>query len=279
MKHGTIKVGVIGWPVDHSLSPLLHGFWLQKYAISGTYQAIAVTPHALPEMLQNLAADGFAGLNVTVPHKQAVLAQLDQITDQAKRLGAVNTIVVVDHRLQGSNTDGFGFLENLKSGQPGFTCAAGPAVVLGAGGAARAIVATLIEQGAPSIRLVNRTLKRAEKLAADLAGPIQVVDWSKRHQALEGASLLVNTTTLGMAGKPPLELSLQALPANAVVNDIVYVPLNTPLLLAARERGNVVVDGLGMLLHQGRPGFAAWFGVEPEVSDDLRRHILAGLGE
>jgi len=278
LKHGTIKSGVIGWPIDHSLSPRLHDFWLKQYNIDGSYQAIAVQPELLPDMLANLVSEGFAGLNVTVPHKQAVLPHLDEISGQASRIGAVNTIVVDGSgRLIGSNTDGFGFIENLKSSDPGFSLSEAPAVVLGAGGAARAIVAALIDAGAPAITLINRTRERAQKIADDLTGPVRIVDWGQREAALDGAALLVNTTTLGMTGKPPLELSLEALPARALVNDIVYAPLETPLLKAARSRGNVTVDGLGMLLHQGRPGFAAWFGVEPAVSDDLRRHVLAGL--
>lgn len=278
MKHGTIKSGVIGWPIDHSLSPRLHGFWLKKYNIDGSYEAIATPPEELPELLAGLAGNGFSGLNVTLPHKQAVLPHLDDITDQAKRIGAVNTIVVgEDGRLSGSNTDGFGFLENLRSGDPDFTASRGPAVVLGAGGAARAIAATLTDQGAPLVSLINRTRERAEKIAADLGGPIRVVDWTEREEALHGAALLVNTTSLGMTGKPALDISLQKLPNDALVNDIVYAPLETPLLKAAKSRGNRTVDGLGMLLHQGRPGFAAWFGVEPQVTDALYAHVLAGL--
>jgi shikimate dehydrogenase len=278
LKRGTIKSGVIGWPIDHSLSPRLHGFWLKQYNIDGSYEAIATAPEALPEVLAGLAGNGFAGLNVTLPHKQAVLPHLDDISGQAKRIGAVNTIVVAeDGRLSGTNTDGFGFLENLKNGAPDFAVSNGPAVVLGAGGAARAIVAALIEEGAPSITLINRTRARAEKIADDLGGPVRVVDWGEREKALTDAALLVNTTTLGMTGKPALELSLENLPGHALVNDIVYVPLETPLLKAAKARGNVTIDGLGMLLHQGRPGFATWFGVEPEVTNELRRHVLSGL--
>lgn len=279
MRNGKIKSGVIGWPIDHSLSPRLHGYWLQAHNINGSYQAIAVSPQGLPAMLGSLAEDDFAGLNVTVPHKQAVLEHLDEISDQARRIGAVNTIVVDENnRLIGSNTDGFGFMENLKNGHPGFKAASGPAVVLGAGGAARAIVAALIDEGVPTITLINRTRRRAEKIADDLAGSIRVVDWSARNAALADAALLVNTTTLGMTGKPPLEISLAGLPGEALVNDIVYAPLETALLQAAKARGNATVDGLGMLLHQGRPGFAAWFGVEPVVTDALRRYVLAGMG-
>lgn len=271
-----IKSAVIGWPVAHSLSPVLHGYWLKELGIDGTYEAIAVREEELGGFITGLAAAGFAGLNVTVPHKRAVMAHLDSLTALARRIGAVNTVVVdKTGRLHGDNTDAYGFLENLKQGYPDFHAGRGPAVVLGAGGAARAVAVALLDDGAPSVILVNRTRERAEELARDLGGSVSVADWRDRGQALEGAALLVNTTTLGMTGKPPLKLSLDALPVDALVNDIVYAPLQTPLLEAAAARGNPVVDGLGMLLHQARPGFAAWFGVEPVVSDGLRRHVLA----
>ena len=279
MGYEKIKAGVIGWPIDHSLSPRLHGYWLSKYNINGSYEAIPVEESTLPALLGNLANEGFVGLNVTVPHKQAVLEHLDGLSDQARKIGAVNTIIVQkDGTLIGDSTDGFGFIENLKQGYTGFDATAGPAIVIGAGGAARAIVAVLSDAGAPVIRLVNRTRSNAEKLAEDIGGPIDVVDWSERHDTLADAALLTNTTTLGMVGKPPLELSLDALPADAFVNDIVYVPLETQLLKEARAKGNPSADGIGMLLHQARPSFAAWFGVEPEVTDDLRRHVLAASG-
>jgi len=279
MGHKTIKAGVIGWPIDHSLSPRLHGYWLRKYSINGSYEAIAVDENALPALLKNLANEGYAGLNVTVPHKQAVLKHLDGMSDQASKIGAVNTIVVQkDGALIGDNTDGFGFIENLKQGCKGFDAAAGPSIVLGAGGAARAIIVALIDSGAPVIKLVNRTRSNAEKLAEDIGGPIDVIDWRERHDALVDAALVTNTTTLGMVGKPPLELSLDGLPTDALVNDIVYAPLETQLLTQAKAKGNPTVDGIGMLLHQARPGFAAWFGVEPEVTDDMRRHVLAASG-
>ncbi len=280
MNDQTIKAGVIGWPIDHSLSPRLHGYWLKNYGINGSYDAIAVSQDGLQEFMENLRAGGFAGINLTVPHKETAMSHLDGITDQAARIGAVNTIVVNDEGcLRGSNTDGFGFMENLKQGFAGFKSSNGPAVVLGAGGAARAIVAALIDNGAPSITLINRTRRRAEELAADFGSRVRVIDWQVRNTALDGAALLVNTTTLGMKGKPPLDITLDALPIDALVNDIVYAPLETELLKAARARGNATVDGLGMLLHQARPGFAAWFGVEPEVTDDLRRHVLARIGD
>ncbi|MAO55356.1 MAG: shikimate dehydrogenase [Rhodospirillaceae bacterium] len=270
--------GVMGWPVAHSLSPMLHGHWLDSLGIDGAYLPLAVAPENFAEVLAALPKMGFRGVNVTVPHKEAALAAVDEADALARRIGAVNTIVVGDDgKLTGTNTDGFGFLENLKAGAPKWNAAGGPAVVLGAGGAARAVAVALIDAGAPEIILVNRTRARAEKIAADLGGPLTVWDWDDRAAVLAGANLLVNTTTLGMTGKAPLDISLDALPAAALVNDIVYAPLQTDVLAAAAARGNPVVDGLGMLLHQARPGFEAWFGVAPKVTPDLRARILENL--
>jgi shikimate dehydrogenase len=270
--------GVMGWPVGHSRSPMLHGFWLRTYGVDGAYVPLAVRPERLEAALRGLQALGFAGANATVPHKEALLGLVDSIAPEARRIGAVNTLVIdADGRIEGRNTDGFGFIENLRT-SPGWTAAAGPAVVLGAGGAARAVLAALLDTGAPEVRLVNRTAVRAEALAAAIGGPIAVHPWEQAERALAGAALLVNTTTLGMTGQPPLDLDLRTLPTEALVNDIVYVPLETPLLQAARARGNRTVDGLGMLLHQARPGFAAWFGAEPEVTPALRAAVLQTLG-
>lgn len=276
---GSAKVaGVMGWPVAHSLSPRLHGYWLESLGIDGAYVPLAVAPENFAAALKALPKLGFRGANVTVPHKEAALAACDTATDAARRIGAVNTVVVGDDgRLHGANTDGFGFMENLRAGAPGYDPAGGPAVVLGAGGAARAVVAALIDAGAPEIRLANRTRARAEALAADLGGAITVFDWAVRADMLPGAALLANTTTLGMTGKATLEMDLDLLGGATVVTDIVYAPLLTPLLLEAEARGNTVVDGIGMLLHQARPGFEAWFGVAPEVGEALREHVLAGL--
>jgi shikimate dehydrogenase len=273
-----IQAGVMGWPVRHSLSPRLHGFWLAHHGINGTYEPLEVRPEDCTEFIKNLPAQGFAGVNVTVPHKETAAAAVDVLDDNARRLGAVNTIVVQpDGTLHGSNTDGFGFLENLTSGAPDWTAGDGPVVVLGAGGAARAVVAALLGAGVTEVRLTNRTVERAEALADEIGGNISVIGWENRSSVLDGAALLVNTTTLGMTGKPPLDIDLGPLPVSAVVNDIVYAPLMTPLLSAAENRGNPIVDGIGMLLHQARPGFHRWFGVEPEVTDNLKAHVLAGI--
>jgi shikimate dehydrogenase len=271
--------GIIGWPVGHSLSPRLHGHWLRRYGIDGVYVPLAVPPDRLEQALDALPALGFRGCNLTIPHKSAALALVDHASPLAHRIGAINTVVVeADGTLSGDNTDGFGFLASLAAAYPGWRAESGPAVLLGAGGAARAVTVALLDAGAPEVRLLNRTPGRAEELAAGLDGPIAAVPWAERAAALDGAALLVNTTSLGMAGQPPLVLSLDALPRIALVADVVYTPLITPLLAVARAHGNPVVDGLGMLLHQARPGFRAWFGVEPKVDEELRAAVLAGLG-
>jgi shikimate dehydrogenase len=266
--------GVLGWPVGHSKSPRLHGHWLERYRIDGAYIPLPVAPEHFVAALRALARLGFAGANVTLPHKEAALAAVDRADALARRIGAVNTVVVApDGTLDGSNTDGF--IENLRQNASGFDASFGPAVVLGAGGAARAVVAALADAGAPEIRVVNRSALRAERLIEALGGPCRLVPWAERAAALDGAALLVNATTLGMTGQAALDLPLDRLPTGAVVNDIVYVPLETALLAAARRRGNKTVDGIGMLLHQARPGFRAWFGVDPEVTPALRGFVLA----
>jgi shikimate dehydrogenase len=274
----TRLAGIMGWPIAHSLSPRLHGHWLRRYGIDGAYVPLPVPPERLAQALSALPALGFAGVNLTIPHKEAAVPLVDRLSPRAKRIGAVNTVVVeADGMLSGDNTDGFGFIAALLESQAGWGAEAGPAVVLGAGGAARAVVVALLDAGAPEVRLLNRTAERARALADDLGGSVQAVDWTARAAALDGAALLMNTTSLGMRGQPPLDLMLDALPHKALVTDVVYTPLMTPLLALAQARGNPVVDGLGMLLHQARPGFRAWFGVEPEVDDDLRAVVTAGL--
>jgi shikimate dehydrogenase len=267
--------GVMGWPVKHSRSPRLHGFWLAKYGIDGAYVPLAVNPDELGTALRALRPLGFAGVNLTVPHKELALPLLDHVDPLARRIGAANTIIVrADGSLEGRNSDAFGFIQNVRSNAPGWSPDAA-AVVIGAGGAARAIVVALLDEGVRAVRVVNRTRARAARLADEFG--IVPYDWGDWRAALDSAGLLVNTTTQGMAGEPALDINLDALPTQAVVNDIVYVPLETPLLAAARRRGNRVVDGLGMLLHQARPGFHAWFGVDPEVTPELRAHVAAGL--
>ena len=270
--------GIMGWPVAHSRSPALHGYWLKEYGIDGAYVPMAVKPEDLRRALQALPVLGFSGCNLTIPHKEDAMRAVDEYEPSAKRAGGVNTIVIrANGRIIGSSTDGYGFIAALRAELTGFNAAAGPAVVLGAGGAARAIVAALLDEGAREVRLVNRTPERVAKLAKELGGEVRGVPWDARGQALAGASLLVNATSLGMEGQPALELPLDNLPREAVVNDIVYVPLETPLLAAARARGNRCVDGLGMLLHQAQPGFEAWFGVQPQVTEGLRQAVLATL--
>ncbi|SDG24131.1 shikimate dehydrogenase [Limimonas halophila] len=268
--------GVLGWPVAHSKSPQVHGYWLEEHGIDGAYVPLAVAPERFAAAVPALRDLHFRGANVTVPHKERALEICDSVDDHARRLGAVNTLIFDAAGIHGRNTDGVGFLDNLRQGAPRWSPADGPAVVLGAGGAARAVIVALMDAGVPEIRLMNRTRERAETLAETLGGPITVHAWDGWADALDGAALLVNTTSLGMTGEPPLPAELDALPPSAVVNDIVYRPLETQLLSDARARGNPVVDGLGMLLHQARPGFAAWFGVEPTVTEALRAHVLGG---
>ncbi len=273
---GAAKIaGVMGWPVAHSRSPALHGFWLAEHKIDGAYVPMPVEPKNLRAALTALPALGFAGCNLTLPHKEAALEIVDEIDGSAERAGAANTIVVgPGGRLSARNSDIFGFLAALREGAPGWRAGDGPAVLVGAGGGARSVAAALLDDGAPEIRLVNRTTARAAALAHELGGKIAVLPWEERAAALAGAALLVHATSLGLEGRTALDLPLDRLPRDAVVNDIVYVPLETPLLAAARARGNRVVDGLGMLLHQGRPGFAAWYGVMPEVTPALRQAML-----
>ena len=268
--------GVMGWPVEHSLSPRLHGYWLEQHDIEGAYVPLAVKPEHFRAAVKGLANMGFRGVNLTIPHKEAALEACDEVDDLARRIGAVNTIVMTGGRLKGTNSDGFGFMENLRQGAPGWEPAAAPAVVLGAGGAARAVVTALADAGVPEVRLCNRSKKRAKALRKALGDSMTILAWEMRAEALDGAGLLVNTTSLGMVDQPELDLDLSRLPANALVTDIVYTPLETALLSRARIRGNPAVDGLGMLLHQARPGFKAWFGVAPEVTPELRAFVLAG---
>ena len=271
---------VIGWPVEHSRSPLIHRYWLKHYGIDGAYEKEAVRPEDLAGFLGLLAAHGYAGANVTLPHKEAAL-QLAAVADEAARaIGAANTLWLDQAgRLSAGNTDAYGFITNLEAEAADWNTDRRPVMVLGAGGAARAILHGLLSEGASRILLANRTRDRAEALARAFGPSVTVVDWDDRHRALAGCGLLINATSLGMTGKDKLDIDLGALPADAVVADIVYSPLETELLAAARARGNRIVDGLGMLLHQAVPGFERWFGVRPEVTPALRAHVAATLGE
>tara|TARA_R110002072_G_scaffold33205_8_gene100564 strand:+ start:1223 stop:2086 length:864 start_codon:yes stop_codon:yes gene_type:complete len=272
-----IVAGVCGWPIRHSRSPRIHNYWLRQYGIDGVYVPFAMPPETAKDAIRMLPALGIRGMNVTVPHKEIAYSAMDEVDRLAERLKAVNTIVVRDGKLYGANTDAFGFLESLKEAKPDWRANAGPAVVLGAGGAARAIVAGLQDAGTPEIRIANRTPERAAAICEEFGQPVKPVPWAQRADALADAALLVNTTSLGMEGHPALEVDLDRLPAESVVYDIVYVPLETPLLAAARARGNPAIDGLGMLLHQARPGFREWFGTDPVVDQALRDHVLAAL--
>jgi shikimate dehydrogenase len=270
---------VIGWPVEHSRSPLIHRYWLKQYGIDGAYEKEAVRPEALARFLGSLGAQGFAGANVTLPHKEAAL-RLAAVADEAARaIGAANTLWFDQAgRLCASNTDAYGFITNLNEQAPSWNEARQPVMVLGAGGAARAILHGLLAEGVTRILLANRTRGRAEALAQAFGPAVEAIDWQDRNRALSGCGLIINATSLGMTGKDPLDIDRAALPKDAVVADIVYSPLDTPLLAAARARGNRVVDGLGMLLHQAVPGFERWFGVRPEVSAAARAHVAASLG-
>lgn len=275
--------GVIGWPVDHSWSPLIHGYWLEHLRIDGVYVPLPVAPGSLRAAVSGLAAAGLRGFNLTIPYKQQVVPLLDRLTDEAKAIGAVNTVTVAsDGALEGHNTDSFGFKEHVVASYPQDVrwLTERPRVVIGAGGAARAVVSGLLDLGTGELRIIGRSRAKVENMIADLrvsrAGNqhVKCVDWAEAGQALDDAVLLVNTTPLGMSGWPSLDLSLKQLPVDAIVADVVYVPLLTPLLRDAGNRGNPTLDGLGMLLHQAVPGFEAWFGTRPQVTTELRDFVI-----
>jgi shikimate dehydrogenase len=268
--------GVIGHPIAHSRSPALHGYWLKRYGLKGHYVPIDIAPLELPELIRTLPRLGFVGLNVTIPHKEAILQIADIVTDRAALIGAANTLIFrKDGKIHADNTDGSGFIANLRQNAPHWAPAAGPAVVLGAGGAARAVVAALLEVGVPEIRLANRTRPRADVLRSDFGAKVHVHEWVQAGNILEDAATLVNTTSLGMTGKPDFRVPLDRLNPHALVTDLVYTPLKTQLLIEAEAMGCSVVDGLGMLLHQAAPGFERWFGLRPEVDEATRKAVLA----
>jgi shikimate dehydrogenase len=269
-----LLAGVMGWPVMHSRSPMLHNFWFRQHELAGTYVPLAIRPEGLGAALRALHPLGFAGCNLTIPHKQQAMTIVDEVDTVAKRIGAISCVTVrPDGSLAGSNHDCYGFIHNLKQERPGWRADAGPIVVIGAGGGSRAVCYGLAQEGAREIRLVNRTFARAKSIADEFGGPIKALDWERRHDALEGAAMVVNTTSNGMVGQPALDVRLDKLPKSALATDIIYIPLETPFLAAARKRGNPTVNGLGMLLHQGRPAWKAWFGVEPEVTAELRAMV------
>lgn len=272
----------MGWPIAHSRSPLIHNYWLQKYGLKGSYVPLAVAPGTLGTAIAGLKALGFKGCNITLPHKVDAMAFMDEVDSVARRMGAINTIVVrPDGSLIGYNNDGYGYIQSLLDAKADWRADAGPVTVLGAGGAARAVVLSLADSGAKEIRLLNRSPAAAQALADEFGEKfgevVKAMPWADRHAALDGVALLINTTSQGMVGSPALDLDLKALPTSALVSDVIYIPLETPLIVAAKARGNPTVGGLGMLLNQARPAFEAWFGVLPDITPELRRMIEATL--
>lgn len=273
-----LMAGVMGHPVMHSRSPMLHNYWLEKHRLAGHYMPLAVKPEEIEKALRALPALGFAGCNLTMPHKETAVGVMDRVSPLVRKVGAMNCVVVAsDGSLEGHNFEAFGYAESLVQEIPGWRADAGPIVVLGAGGGARAVVAGLAERGAREIRVINRSPARAEKLVHDLGSPAVARPWDSRHDALADAVLVVNATSQGMHGQRPLDIDLAKLPASAAVSDLVYAPKETLFLATARARGNRTVNGLGMLLNQARPAFKAWFGVMPEVTPELRARIEATL--
>lgn len=269
-----LLAAVMGWPVMHSRSPLMHNYWFTRLGLAGTYVPLAIRPDALEPALRALHPLGFAGCNLTIPHKEQAMKIVDDVDDIARAIGAMSCVVVRENgTLFGTNNDWFGFIDNIKQAHPEWRANQGPITVLGAGGGSRAVCYGLLREGAEEIRLVNRTRSRADAIAAELGGPITVLPWEARHDALEDVSMAVNTTSQGMIGEAALDIRLDRLPAAALVADIIYIPLETPFLAAARQRGNRTINGLGMLLHQGRPAWKMWFGIEPEVTAELRERM------
>ena len=273
-----LLAGVMGWPVMHSRSPKIHNHWFAKHGLAGTYVPLAVRAEGLRAALRALPALGFSGCNLTIPHKEAAFEIVDRVDPLARRIGAINCVVVApDGSLDGRNNDGFGYVQSILEAYPRWRADAGPIVVVGAGGGARAVLVSLADQGAAEIRLINRSPERAAALAREFGAHIKALAWNDRRAALDGAAMLINTTSQGMTGQPALDLALDTLPTSALVSDIIYIPRETPLLMAARLRGNRTVNGLGMLLNQARPAFHVWFGVMPEVTAELRAMIEATI--
>ncbi len=271
-----VLAGVMGWPVSHTRSPAIHNHWIAHYGLKGTYVQLPVQPDRLEAAIRGLPALGFAGCNITVPHKISAMAWMDEVHPAAQRIEAINTVVVrEDGSLLGVNNDGVGYIQSLRDADPAWRADAGPALVLGAGGAARAIVVALLDEGVPELRICNRTTEKAQAFADAFGDRVKVIPWSERNAAMAGVSLLVNTTTQGMHGQAALDVDLHDLPPHAMVSDAIYIPLETPLLAAARLKGHRTVNGLGMLLNQARPAFHAWFGVVPEITPSLLTAVHA----
>jgi shikimate dehydrogenase len=263
-------MGVMGWPVMHSRSPMMHNYWIKQQGLAGAYVPLAIKPGTVGAALRALHPLGFAGCNVTIPHKLEAMTIVDEVSDVAKKIGAISCVAArEDGSLFGTNNDWFGFISNLKQHRPDWRAGAGPIAVIGAGGGGRAVVYGLLQEGATEVRLINRTRAKAEAIAEEYGGPITVLPWEDRHDALDGVALAVNVTCLGMGGQPPLDLRLDKLPAAAIAADIVYTPLETPYLAAARAHGNPTVGGLGMLIHQGPAAWKLWFDITPAVTDEL----------
>ncbi len=269
-----LLAGVMGWPVMHSRSPMMHNYWFNKHGLAGSYVPLAIRPEDLAAALRGLHPLGFAGVNVTIPHKQEAMKIVHEVDALAKSIGAISCVIVrSDGALAGTNNDCYGFIQAVRQEQPGWRADAGPIVVIGAGGGSRAVCYGLAQEGAREIRVVNRTAARAKGIEEEFGGPIKALPWEQRNEALEGVAMVVNTTSCGMVGRPALDIKLDKLPKSALAADIIYIPLETPFLAAARRRGNRAVNGLGMLLNQGRPAWKAWFGIEPVVTAELRAMV------
>ncbi|MEC7490121.1 MAG: shikimate dehydrogenase [Pseudomonadota bacterium] len=269
-----LLAGVMGWPVMHSRSPLMHNYWMTHLGLGGTYVPLAIRPGNVGPALRAMHPLGFSGCNLTIPHKLDAMSIVDEVDEVGKKIGAISCVVVrEDGSLYGKNNDWLGFLGNLRQAQPEWRANSGPIAVIGAGGGSRAVCYALLQAGAKEIRLVNRTPEEPALIVRDLGGPIKTCSWVDRHDVLDGVSMIINATSQGMDGQPALDLRLDRLPVSALALDIIYTPLETPFLLAARKRGNPTLNGLGMLLHQGPPAWQEWFGIEPEVTPDLRKTL------
>lgn len=279
MNQNNPRAFVVGWPISHSRSPMIHKYWIDKYGIEGSYERLAIAPDQFADLFPSLMQKGYCGGNITLPHKVSAMQLVDECDAIAEAIGAVNTVTFHEGRIKGSNTDAYGFFKNLTESAPDWRPEQGPALVLGAGGAALAVIAALLHENSPGIILANRTRDKAEAIQRKFGNRISVINWQDRKQPLADIALLVNTTSLGMTGKPPLYMDLAGISSQALVSDLVYSPLETQLLSSAKAMNLAVADGLGMLLHQAVPGFEKWFGIRPEVTPELRALVEADLRE